>query len=559
MAKKNNKGFALIEIIIAVAIMTLLLTPIVKQLSQTMQLNRKTKVQQYATENAEYVLEYFKANSLHDLSQITTGNSNGIDTKEFKEHKNQECDIYVLDATGNMAHETTIQYTAYEYLLNEESFGGQNIKFDRRVIMDDLEKSISSIKINYTVDGESKEFMKYYIVNDNNVNITNYNGFSVDEYGKVVKKDSDGIITAIVCSKFDLSKADEQHVAIDSPNKANLGNMFDIDIDQMAVISGESVTFDVMAANFYYSETMKRLKNSSVQTDVDTYNDELEAENPGDVLTPDLYLSNMNKLTKVIVRDTGSMYNVKVVVTYEDTITVGGVDETIPKTYTIKELEYPYNVAKEKPECPDIYFEYQPFAMQSEDELIYAPNDKMTEYIMFDSEVEDVKMYLIKPQWDQASLYVNGFPTLFDDVEDGEVTTYKDMPEDTLCYNKFYAVYNNPDMAESSSRALVRICLVNENNSKPVNVFTNVEYRSDRLTTSLSSNGQFKTNQTSIFNTSFLNNGAKLSVKEFNTSNLHTLDEDENTAEKLYDITVELVPQDTKYNSIVLNGAKGVN
>ena len=60
MARNKNKGFSIVEIVIAIAVLTLLLTPIVKQLAQTMRTNRIAKEQQYANENAQYVLEYIQ-------------------------------------------------------------------------------------------------------------------------------------------------------------------------------------------------------------------------------------------------------------------------------------------------------------------------------------------------------------------------------------------------------------------------------------------------------------------------------------------------------------------
>ena len=44
MAKTNNKGFTLIEIVIAVAILSVLLTPILKQFANTLETSRKAKV-----------------------------------------------------------------------------------------------------------------------------------------------------------------------------------------------------------------------------------------------------------------------------------------------------------------------------------------------------------------------------------------------------------------------------------------------------------------------------------------------------------------------------------
>ena len=60
MAKNSNKGFSLIEIIIAIAVLTLLLTPIVRQYSQTLQVTRIAKEQQEQNELAVYELEEFQ-------------------------------------------------------------------------------------------------------------------------------------------------------------------------------------------------------------------------------------------------------------------------------------------------------------------------------------------------------------------------------------------------------------------------------------------------------------------------------------------------------------------
>ena len=57
MAKNNNKGFSLIEIVIAMAVLTLLLTPIIKQFAQTMKVSRQAKEQQYINEEASFSLE----------------------------------------------------------------------------------------------------------------------------------------------------------------------------------------------------------------------------------------------------------------------------------------------------------------------------------------------------------------------------------------------------------------------------------------------------------------------------------------------------------------------
>ncbi len=52
MAKTNNKGFTLIEIVIAVAILSVLLTPILKQFANTLETSRKATALQEVNEMA---------------------------------------------------------------------------------------------------------------------------------------------------------------------------------------------------------------------------------------------------------------------------------------------------------------------------------------------------------------------------------------------------------------------------------------------------------------------------------------------------------------------------
>ena len=58
MVRMKNKGFSLIEVIVAVAILTLLMAPILVQVSKTLSNSAAAKERQYAVENAEYVLNY---------------------------------------------------------------------------------------------------------------------------------------------------------------------------------------------------------------------------------------------------------------------------------------------------------------------------------------------------------------------------------------------------------------------------------------------------------------------------------------------------------------------
>ena len=64
MARKNNKGFSVVEIVIAITILSLLLVPIVTQISQTFKTSRMAKQQQYVMDDAVYLMEDFQKSSM---------------------------------------------------------------------------------------------------------------------------------------------------------------------------------------------------------------------------------------------------------------------------------------------------------------------------------------------------------------------------------------------------------------------------------------------------------------------------------------------------------------
>ena len=80
-AGMNNRGFSLVEVIIAVAVLTILMAPIIQQIIQTLSTSAKAKERQYATENAEYVLNYFQETPLTSLLGFASSGKVGSSVK----------------------------------------------------------------------------------------------------------------------------------------------------------------------------------------------------------------------------------------------------------------------------------------------------------------------------------------------------------------------------------------------------------------------------------------------------------------------------------------------
>ena len=59
MRRTNNKGFSLVELVVAIAVLSILITPIINKLVASLKLSARAKESQYAYQNAAYVYDYF--------------------------------------------------------------------------------------------------------------------------------------------------------------------------------------------------------------------------------------------------------------------------------------------------------------------------------------------------------------------------------------------------------------------------------------------------------------------------------------------------------------------
>lgn len=77
MAKNNNKGFSLVEVIVAIAVFAILIVPLTSQLIGAIRTNETSKKKQYAIEKAEEIMEQFKVCDFSKDIRIPDGNSTG--------------------------------------------------------------------------------------------------------------------------------------------------------------------------------------------------------------------------------------------------------------------------------------------------------------------------------------------------------------------------------------------------------------------------------------------------------------------------------------------------
>lgn len=556
MAKNKNKGFSVIEIIIAIAILTLLLTPIVNQLAQTMSTNRRAKEQQYAVENGQYVMEYFQ-NSSFDVLQDTTLTSNNVYPTSPRTETERECEIIriqpALDGSGSGSPQQTgtrVKYKIYRYELNQVELGSRKTKYDRYVVMDDLALQIMSTPVVWP-DADPSGFRIKYNFTDAEKSTLESSGYVMREDGSYVQlaEDDDGEYAQMIVCEETGTFADK---GITNPNEINLGNMHDLDSTQVAMITGNATNFDIQAEKELYAKAMDRLKDADIaRWEVEiasTSEDHSYLLNFG-------YLTGLKKLTEIKIDEasdaTGNYYMINVNVCYENSyLAATGNNDKLQ--YNVYSQKFYYDDSQPH-KCPEIYFEYQPFATSYKTgEVLYSDQED----ILIDNKVEGAKIYLYKPKWDMAHRYM--YPNGAYDNEDlilksadvfyttNDSLDYESRTYNTNKVNIFISNANNPDDAAFKKTEIYTNLLVDVDGVKKVDV-------------NVTGDSQFITNNQTIYSNSFYVSGAQRNVYEFDENDLMSIHDEANSEDRLYSMTVHLEPVDTIGNSIVLTGAKGVD
>ena len=485
MIRKKNKGFSLIEVIVAVAILTLLMAPIVAQVIQTLNTSAQAKEKQYAVENAEKVLNSFKGTSLKDMSSVTTGSVIGDATVTGIQQSPDDfkCKVHVVSHYDSIsAYQTAVQsftstnpsvvgvaivpetgssiadnvvydknaenkagmkfdveYAATYYRLNDEKLGRKNT-FGRSVVVDNLNSQLLKSKL--AVETHFTENQKATLKNA---------GYTINADGAAVKYDGLGRVTDIFCSEIK---------GLRDPNGTGVSYLQDLDSSKVAIIQGISSNYDTQAAKEFYTRNLAKLKSFASEqflTELrDTTGSSVFETNPA-------FIGTVSKLTKITTRsaykdvidtETGAVtktkyYVVDCVVYYENYLTNTdiGINDTTPDTlvYTAFHKEFLTNQA------PDIYFVYEPYVVNRTQ---YVDKDYILTYdgIEYEGDERHTKLFLLKPGAGRVSSGVD---------EDKFVTRYNQTEEGSAKVN-IYMDYLYPDVVGDL------------NDVVPMQVFTNI-------------------------------------------------------------------------------------
>ena len=568
MAKTNNKGFTLIEIVIAVAILSILLTPILKQFANTLETSRKAKALQQANETAVYEMEEFQTVTKEEL-----------DDKSGDPTVHTDMVVRLLDTDGTEIT-STLKYSAYEYKLDDRKIGAKQDVYSNVVVLDDLSNKIRA----YGGESATKHYKVAYNLTDADLGKFG-TGFTLTNEGSIVEYNDAGFVTAIVCTDKNANGTPVSYV--ENPNEVNLGNMHNLDKNAVALVMGGTSSFDSEAFSALFSKAMDHLR----ELDYESWQQALLNVDNESILSQDS-MNNSKRLIKIyadkaVDSTTGKdCYIVKVDVYYDYNYSLVVKGEKKSDFHDMVS----FTVFSQKfftKEPPEIYFEYQPYCISGANSknAIYQTND----YILFDNYVDECKVYLYKPYKDQQNYDANidNYYKMVDTDGDGT----PDSKEEYYTYYTDKAKTQKVKIHLASKNSNTALSLDSDGNvldtdaMDRVYVFTNLDVNgyeegsADAQFVSDAFGGTFdyvkgeKESRSSVedamaakylkyelgqkYTTNIKQSDG--SVTNGSMKVLYTLSEDTREAERLYTVTVKLTPDKENLNTVRLSGAKGAN
>ena len=375
MSKNNNKGFSLAEVVVAVAIMTLLLSPILLQYMESIRVNRQAKERQYALEDASSIIETIKKTSIND---IKSNKGSILDIKPGTSVYTQndvECELFDKNTGLSVG---TVKYNISAFMLDSIDTVDDNagdirlVKTDyaRTVVIDDLANKVKSLAGEPDAVGNKK---RYNISYDPNVDSSTYKSIlgadavKTNESSYVVY-DSVAAIDGVTLGAGEFIKyptkilVESYESTIDyvDPNTIDLGHIQDLDETKVAVVQGSSADYDEKADKDFYNLKLKTLK----EVNPEAWLAYMTSDTGENIFSTAKYQDSIRKATQITLDKTADdRYIVSCDVIYEDnySLPVG----TGTNTYTSVMKYRVYYQVFNTDRFPDIYLIYEPYVVNA--------------------------------------------------------------------------------------------------------------------------------------------------------------------------------------------------
>ncbi|MBR6173948.1 MAG: prepilin-type N-terminal cleavage/methylation domain-containing protein [Eubacterium sp.] len=431
MVRTKNKGFSLIEVVVAVAILTLLMAPIIQQVFTTLNTSAQAKERQYAVENAEYILNSFQETPLVDVLNPKTVDGNSMVAGQtlvgspdvegefacdavvaasyasFSDYrtkvKNNSINVVTdldqaLEATAEEIDEDetntnysgkklVVKYAVTSYNLGSEKLGRHT--YSKKTMIDNLNTQL--LRNGLAVETHFNDAQKEVLASKD---------YQINTEGAAVHYDSSGRIDRIVCTQIK---------GLQDPNGVGVSYLANLDENEVAIINLVShVDYDKEATSYFFNQNMKKLGEEG-------YLSEIFNEDPSSIVFgQDAYVGYTSRMVKITVNSGIGLvtetdedgnpkqvekkyYQVECTLHYENYLHESDTNEPDTLTRTVYKKKF-YSTDKDtgNPVPPLIYLFYQPLVINDTE---YANSDYIVTYdgIIYDSNEKHAKIYMVCP------------------------------------------------------------------------------------------------------------------------------------------------------------------
>lgn len=424
MKKANNKGVSLIEILIAVVVFTICITPIVMQLTTGIRIGNKAKDQQAATDYAKSIAETMKqmqlqegydSTNLSDLESalnITAGTMSAQNT--FSSVKEDGTAGSVIAANSTLKSYPGNGMTGTNYSSVTEMY--QKLNTANKTLAD------------------KEALVRQYV----------FKGSANVEY-----RDYDVEITMDTTPYAIASLKNDDYT---DPNSVNLNNLSDLDANKEALVTRAS-NYDTTATLSFFNATVSALQQSN---DTDDQQKAVQIMNGnatiGDTATKQTIIE-INPITDA----SGNQYQVTCDIEYtnSDPLGVLGTDKVL--TYGVFDQKFK--------EMPEVYLMYNQF--------VYGTSFQSDEIIVKNNLSEQVKVYVIRTVDNDSNISHIAKLAGTEDAEGGAL-----IPTGKVQYRD--------DVSAGKYLYQTRFVVENNITTSPVEIYTNIPLvKSDGVTSNL--------------------------------------------------------------------------
>lgn len=573
---RDNRGISLVDLVIAIAVLALLITPIIIQVAMTLNTSAQAKERQYTVDSATAVMEYFKQSSIDDIK--TNKNVSGLVNVDSMVVYNPQdaankkvCKIYVNGADSG----EEVVYNCTDFLLNDVQLGRAKNNYDRAVVMTDLANKLlaKGYRINYEVDLD-KTSPTYN-------NISSNPSFTIQSDHSAVMFDDAGSITRHITAIDCVPVTGSGYV---DPNTVSLGNIQDLDSNKVAIIEGDETKLDHKFESDLVSKILDYASRNTgiIDEDLLSNTDNLNTYIANLIRDPHNTFRRMIMISVTRRVPAGSnpvpYYHVDVNVRYylkfENTsfrVFNGSNEGSL--TYEVMNRDFYTS------ESPDVYMVYEPFIINSNSgDAEYADVDYITihsdPYTSGQIDGNDPsKIYLVKPKnsWQSVSNAENGLSAYSGDDYEMRKNVYYTLSSSGT-YEPVQIVVNQQFKQFELGNGSVTT--YSNSDCKPLQIVTNIASYYDATATTDKYkifSGQFSTTYTAGDEPAFTtSDGTRTDYPGTITDVEKLKDADGNDAEtivcpqeetnlngKVYNITVTY--KNSKGEMVYLTGAKGAD